>query len=118
MLTFDGSRRWDRNSRRGFCRPRAESVFKLFLQFGKVKFSSDGENRVRGNVVRAVKFQNCVTLNPFEREFVSAARPAIRMPSIEIAGIIRAKHRFGFAFGSLDAVDALREELVHFGLRK
>src|SRR5437870_6652495 len=118
MLTFDRSRRWDRNSRRGFRRPRTESVFQLFFQFGGIKFSSDGENRVRGNVVRTVKLYNRVALNPFERQFVSAARPAIRMRSIKIAGIIRAKHRFGFVFGSLYAVDTLREELVHFGLRK
>src|SRR5882724_12282677 len=118
MLTFDGGRRWDRNSRRGFCRPRAESVFKLFLQFGKVKFSSDGENRVRRNIVRAVKLRDRVALNPFKRQLVSTARPAIGMRSIEIAGIIRAKHRFGFVFGSLYAVYTLRKELFHFGLRK
>src|SRR6266436_7944348 len=118
MLAFDWSRGWDRNSRRGFRRPRAESVFQLFLQFGDIKFSSDGENRVRRNIVRAVKLYNRVALNPFERQLVSATRPAIRMRSIEIAGIIRAKHRFGFVFGRLYAVDTLREELVHFGLRK
>src|SRR5260221_14467620 len=92
MLTLNWSRRRDRNSRCGLRRPRAEGVFELFLQFGEVKFSSDSENRVRGNVVRAVKLHNCIALNPFERQLVSAARPAIGMPTIEIAGIICAKH--------------------------
>src|SRR5882762_6501731 len=104
--------------RSGLRWPPAEYILELLLHLLSLEISSHCEDRVPRSVIGLVKLHGRVSLYLLQRNFIPARRTPVAFPVIQIPFVIFEDDVPRAVLRRLHSVHGLRNQLIHFRLRK